>query len=70
MNDIAVPIWDITKSQTMGFAVVKPKIEDYAIDIGRGSSLDDYGVLFALYTPAEFFAHFGVHPQPRPPMGQ
>ena len=42
MNDIAVPIWDITKSQTMGFAAVKPKIEDYAIDIGRGSSLGYY----------------------------
>ena len=69
MNDIAVPIWDITKSQTMGFAAVKPKIEDYAIDIGKGSSLDGYGVLFALYTPAEFFARFGSHPQPRPPMG-
>jgi hypothetical protein len=69
MGDINVPIWDITKSQTMGFDAIRPKIEDYAIDIGRSSSLDEYGVLFALYTPAGFFSRFGVHPQPRPPMG-
>ena len=68
-HDIMVPIWDTTKSQTMGFAAVRPKFEDYAIDIGRASSIDNYGVLFALYTPADFFARYGVHPQPRPPMG-
>ena len=65
---IKEPIWDITKSHTMAFAVIKPKIEDYAIDIGRASSVDQYGVLFALYTPADFQARFGVPPQPRPPM--
>ena len=68
-HNIKEPIWDITKSLTMGFALLRPKFEDYAIDIGRGSSSDNYGVLFALYTPARFFARFGVHPQPRPPMG-
>ena len=42
---------------------------DYAIDIGQASSIDELGVAYALFTPENFEAYFGVAPQPRPPMG-
>ena len=70
MSDlIPLPIFDITLSRTLAFADIEPKLIDYAIDIGLGSSIDAYGVSFALFTPADFLAFFGVAPQPRPPMG-
>lgn len=66
---ISKPIWDITVSQTLGYADFEPKFIDYAIAIGQGSARDNLGVVYALYTPERFAQIFGEAPQPRPPLG-
>jgi hypothetical protein len=68
-SSIPIPVWDTTLSRTLGFADIRTKIIDYAIAIGMGSSLDESGIAFALFTPQKFQEYFGAAPQPRPPMG-
>jgi hypothetical protein len=68
-SSIPFPIWDINLSRPLAFADIEPKIIDYAIAIGIGSALDEFGVAFALFTPEGFETYFGVAPRPRPAIG-
>jgi hypothetical protein len=62
-------IWDATRSDNLAFLNYYPSIRDRAALMGAASSLDGNGVCFDVLTPAEFLAHFGTAPMPRPAMG-
>ena len=57
-----VPVWDVTKSDTLAFLRGAPEFVDYAA--GLEPSNDGNGAAFALFTPADFFAWFGTNPEP------
>jgi hypothetical protein len=63
-----VPIWDISKSQTLAFLRFWPEFVDHAVLVGQESSIDGLGVAPSLFTVAAFTAYFGQAPQPRPVM--
>ena len=64
-----IPIWDVTRSKNLAWLRHLPLLVDCAVSINQDISPDSNGVAFDLFTPAGFFAYFGTHPQPLPPMG-
>ena len=57
-----VPVWDVTKSDTLAFLRGAPEFVDYAACLEPSN--DGNGAAFALFTPAGFFAWFGTNPEP------
>ena len=64
-----IPIWDVTRSTNLAWLRHMPRLVDCAVSLYQDISLDGNGLAFDLFSPDDFFAYFGTHPQPLPPMG-
>ena len=56
---------DARFSKSLAWKYWRPLLIDYAIAINKSESLDQFGVVFILFTAARFLAIFGAQPQPR-----
>ena len=62
-------IWDATISDELNFHVLKPKIIDRAVSIGRVFGLDEFGLAYEVMSDAEFFILAGHAAMIRQPAG-
>ena len=62
-------IWDTTISDELNFHVLKPKIIDLAVSIGRVFGLDEFGLAYEVMSDAEFFILAGHAAMIRQPAG-
>ena len=62
-------IWDVTISDELNFHVLKPKIIDRAVSIGRVFGLDEFGLAYEVMSDAEFFILAGHAAMIRQPAG-
>jgi len=64
-STVPFPVMDKESSETLAWSYVDPQYIDCAILTGKQNSLDGFGILFALISPAEFQAFTGQVAQPR-----
>ena len=65
MNSAPFPVMDKESSETLAWSYIEPELIDCAILTGKQNSLDGFGILFALMSPADFQAFTGQVAQPR-----
>jgi len=66
-------IWDPTLSDSLNIHILKPKLIDLAVSIGRLFALDDFGLAYEVTSDAEFLVLAGhaamIRPEPGPAHG-
>ena len=62
-------IWDETKSDSLNFLVLRPKIIDRAILKGQLFAMDDFGMAYDTMSDADFLILAGHAAMIRPPAG-
>jgi hypothetical protein len=65
MKSAPFPVMDKESSDTLAWSYIEPQLIDCAILTGKQNSLDGFGILFALMSPAAFQAFTGQAAQPR-----
>ena len=65
MKSAPFPVMDKESSDTMAWSYIELQFIDCAILTGKQNSLDGFGILFALMSPADFQAFTGQAAQPR-----
>ena len=62
-------IWDETKSDSLNFLVLRPKIIDRAVLKGESFALDEFGMAYDTMSDADFLILAGHVAMIRPPVG-
>ena len=62
-------VWDESKSDSLNFLALKPKIIDRAVLKGRPFALDEFGMAYDIMSDAEFLVFAGHIAMIRPPAG-
>jgi hypothetical protein len=65
MKSAPFPVMDKESLDTLAWSYIEPQLIDCAILTGKQNSLDGFGILFALMSPAAFQAFTGQAAQPR-----
>ena len=65
MSSVPFPVMDKESSETLAWSYMEPELIDCAILTGKQNSIDGFGILFALMSPADFQAFTGQAAQPR-----